>query len=100
MAASFPPENCVVRERAAVPRRPRRSRRRSPRDNFSLPWARRILPPFRMKKSQHLYIQISVHAQRLTLRSGRKKVATYPVSTSRFGLGSKEGSFKTPTGKF
>src|SRR5438045_6463736 len=89
-----------VPARATIRRRRRQSRRRSPRDNFSLRWARRILPPFRMKKSQQLKIQISVHAQRLTLRSGRKKVATYPVSTSRFGLGSKEGSFKTPTGKF
>ena len=53
-----------------------------------------------MKKSQQLKIQISVREQRLTLKSGRKKVAAYPVSTSRFGLGSKEGSFKTPTGKF
>lgn len=53
-----------------------------------------------MKKSQQLKIQISVRDQRLTLRDGRKKVASYPVSTSRFGLGSKEGSFKTPSGKF
>jgi L,D-transpeptidase YbiS len=53
-----------------------------------------------MKKSQQLKIQISVRDQRLTLKSGRKKVATYPVSTSQFGLGSKEGSFKTPTGRF
>jgi L,D-transpeptidase YbiS len=53
-----------------------------------------------MKKSQQLKIQVSVRAQRLTLRNGRKKVAAYPVSTSLFGLGSKEGSFKTPTGKF
>jgi lipoprotein-anchoring transpeptidase ErfK/SrfK len=53
-----------------------------------------------MKKSQHLKIQISTRDQRLTLLSGRKKVAAYPVSTSRFGLGSEEGSFKTPTGKF
>lgn len=53
-----------------------------------------------MKKSQQLKIQISVRDQCLTLRAGRKKVAIYPVSTSRFGLGSKEGSFKTPTGKF
>ena len=34
------------------------------------------------------------------MKSGRKKVATYPVSTSRFGLGSQEGSMKTPTGRF
>jgi lipoprotein-anchoring transpeptidase ErfK/SrfK len=53
-----------------------------------------------MKKSQQLKIQISVREQRLTLKNGRKKIATYPISTSRFGVGSKEGSFKTPTGKF
>ena len=53
-----------------------------------------------MKKSQQLKIQISVRDQRLTLKCGRKKVAAFPVSTSQFGLGTKEGSFKTPTGKF
>jgi lipoprotein-anchoring transpeptidase ErfK/SrfK len=53
-----------------------------------------------MKKSAHARIQISVAAQKLTLKCGRKKLATYPVSTSRFGLGSKEGSMKTPTGRF
>ncbi|HEX4631089.1 MAG TPA: L,D-transpeptidase [Chthoniobacterales bacterium] len=53
-----------------------------------------------MKKSQQLKIQISVRNQRLTLKNGRTKIAAYPVSTSRFGVGSKEGSFKTPTGKF
>jgi lipoprotein-anchoring transpeptidase ErfK/SrfK len=53
-----------------------------------------------MKKSQQLKIQISVREQRLTLRDGRKKLAEYPVSTSRFGLGTKKGSFKTPTGNF
>jgi L,D-transpeptidase YbiS len=53
-----------------------------------------------MKKSQQLKIEISAREQRLTLKRGRKKVAAYPVSTSRFGLGSKEGSFKTPIGKF
>jgi L,D-transpeptidase YbiS len=53
-----------------------------------------------MKKSPEAKIQISVRAQQLILKCGRKKLASYPVSTSRFGLGSKEGSFKTPTGKF
>lgn len=53
-----------------------------------------------MKKSPEAKIQISVRAQQLTLKCGRKKLASYPVSTSRFGLGTKEGSFKTPTGKF
>jgi L,D-transpeptidase YbiS len=53
-----------------------------------------------MKKSPEPKIRISVRKQQLTLKSGRKKLAEYPISTSRFGLGSKEGSFKTPTGKF
>jgi lipoprotein-anchoring transpeptidase ErfK/SrfK len=53
-----------------------------------------------MKKSPEARIRISVRKQQLTLKSGRKRLAEYPISTSRFGLGSKEGSFKTPTGKF
>lgn len=53
-----------------------------------------------MKKSAQPKIHISVKKQELTLKSGRKKLAAYPVSTSRFGLGSEEGSLKTPTGRF
>lgn len=52
-----------------------------------------------MKKSAEPKINISVKKQELTLKLGRKKLAAYPISTSRFGLGSKEGSLKTPTGK-
>jgi len=53
-----------------------------------------------MKKRPEPKIRISVRRQQLVLRLGRKNLAEYPVSTSGFGLGSKEGSFKTPTGKF
>jgi len=53
-----------------------------------------------MKKRPEPKIRISVRRQKLVLKSGRKKLVEYPISTSRFGLGSKEGSFKTPTGKF
>jgi L,D-transpeptidase YbiS len=53
-----------------------------------------------MKKSPEPKIRISVRRQQLVLKSGRTKLAEFPVSTSQFGLGSKEGSFKTPTGKF
>ena len=53
-----------------------------------------------MKKSVQPKIHISVPAQRLTLKAGRQKLAAYPVSTSKFGLGSEEGSMKTPTGRF
>src|SRR4051812_26018738 len=56
--------------------------------------------PFRMKKSPEARIHVSIGKQRLRLKTGRKTVAEYPVSTSRFGLGSRSGSFKTPTGRF
>lgn len=47
-----------------------------------------------------LELQISIRDQRLQLRQGDKILRTYPVSTSKFGVGMKEGSFKTPTGRF
>jgi lipoprotein-anchoring transpeptidase ErfK/SrfK len=45
-------------------------------------------------------LHISVRDQRLTLKSGTRSMRSYPVSTSRFGLGSEEGSMKTPLGRF
>jgi len=53
-----------------------------------------------MKKSAQAKIDISVSKQRLTLKLGQKKFGAYPISTSRFGLGTEEGSMKTPTGRF
>ncbi len=53
-----------------------------------------------MKKSAQAKIHISVREQRLTLKSGRKRLGIYPISTSQFGLGTEEGSMKTPTGRF
>jgi lipoprotein-anchoring transpeptidase ErfK/SrfK len=47
------------------------------------------------------HIRVDVPTQRLDLLSdGGEIVASYPVSTSRYGLGFEEGSFKTPTGNF
>jgi lipoprotein-anchoring transpeptidase ErfK/SrfK len=45
-------------------------------------------------------IRISVRDQRLDLLSGDEILLSYPVSTSRYGLGSEEGSMKTPLGRF
>jgi lipoprotein-anchoring transpeptidase ErfK/SrfK len=45
-------------------------------------------------------LHISVRDQRLTLKSGDKSIRDYPVSTSRFGVGSEAGSMKTPCGRF
>lgn len=44
-------------------------------------------------------IHISISRQVLTLR-GAGEQREYPVSTSRFGLGTEPGSFKTPAGRF
>ncbi len=45
-------------------------------------------------------IRVSVRDQRLDFLEGEEVVASYPVSTSRFGLGSEAGSRKTPLGRF
>ncbi len=53
-----------------------------------------------MKQTALNSIHISVARQRLTLKRGGAVVRAFPISTSRFGLGMEEGSFKTPTGRF
>jgi lipoprotein-anchoring transpeptidase ErfK/SrfK len=45
-------------------------------------------------------IHVSIRDQLLTLKYDETPVRTYPVSTSRFGIGTEEGSFKTPVGRF
>jgi len=45
-------------------------------------------------------VHISIRDQRLTLKEGETLIRTYPVSTSRFGIGTEEGSMKTPIGRF
>src|SRR5690348_5473310 len=45
-------------------------------------------------------IHVSIRDQRLTLKEEDRLVRSYAVSTSRFGIGTEEGSMKTPTGQF
>ena len=45
-------------------------------------------------------IDISINEQRLTLTRDGEVVSEYPISTSRFGIGTEEGSNKTPLGNF
>ena len=45
-------------------------------------------------------IVVDVAAQTLRVMDGPGIAAEFPVSTSRFGLGFEEGSFRTPTGRF
>jgi lipoprotein-anchoring transpeptidase ErfK/SrfK len=45
-------------------------------------------------------IHISISDQRLTLMEDETPIRSYPVSTSRFGIGTEEGSMKTPSGRF
>jgi lipoprotein-anchoring transpeptidase ErfK/SrfK len=45
-------------------------------------------------------IHVSIRDQRLTLKDNETPIRTYPVSTSRFGIGTEQGSMKTPTGRF
>jgi L,D-transpeptidase YbiS len=45
-------------------------------------------------------ILVDVASQTLRVMDGDSTVAEFPVSTSRFGLGFEEGSYRTPTGRF
>jgi|tagenome__1003787_1003787.scaffolds.fasta_scaffold20941331_3 lipoprotein-anchoring transpeptidase ErfK/SrfK len=45
-------------------------------------------------------IEVSIRDQILTLCRGQEIIRSYPISTSRFGLGTEEGSKKTPVGRF
>ncbi len=45
-------------------------------------------------------IHVSIRDQQLTVKEGDTTLRTYPVSTSRFGIGHEEGSNKTPIGRF
>jgi lipoprotein-anchoring transpeptidase ErfK/SrfK len=45
-------------------------------------------------------LHISVRDQRLTVKAGEESIRTYQISTSQFGIGSEEGSMKTPVGNF
>lgn len=45
-------------------------------------------------------IHVSIRDQQLAVKEGEATIRTYPVSTSRFGIGTEEGSKKTPTGRF
>lgn len=54
--------------------------------------------PRRGKPARSLVVDVA--SQSLRVMEGRRTVVTFPVSTSKFGLGFEEGSFKTPTGRF
>src|SRR5947207_4834667 len=45
-------------------------------------------------------IHVSIRNQQLTVKEIEEPIRIYPVSTSRFGVGTEEGSFKTPVGRF
>src|SRR5213596_2442177 len=51
-------------------------------------------------KSARTKIDVSVRDQRLILTRDGEKLRSYPISTSRFGIGTEEGSLKTPLGNF
>jgi lipoprotein-anchoring transpeptidase ErfK/SrfK len=51
-------------------------------------------------QSARTKIDISIGDQRLTLTSDGEVLRSYPVSSSRFGIGTEEGSMKTPLGNF
>lgn len=52
------------------------------------------------RQSGRTKIDISIGKQQLTLTRDGRKVRSFPISSSRFGIGTEEGSNKTPLGNF
>ncbi|MCS7228315.1 MAG: L,D-transpeptidase, partial [Endomicrobia bacterium] len=50
------------------------------------------------KESLHLKIVVSISHQKLYVYKNDKIIKSYPVSTSKYGIGNKVGSNKTPLG--
>jgi len=51
-------------------------------------------------QSARTKIDVSIRDQCLTLTRDGEEVRSYPISSSRFGIGTEEGSMKTPLGNF
>src|ERR1700731_2182575 len=51
-------------------------------------------------QSARTKIDVSVRDQRPILTRDGEELSSYPISTSRFGIGTEEGSLKTPLGRF
>jgi lipoprotein-anchoring transpeptidase ErfK/SrfK len=51
-------------------------------------------------QSARTKIDVSLRDQRLTLTRDGEELRSYPISSSRFGIGTEEGSMKTPLGRF
>src|SRR5436853_7089635 len=58
-----------------------------------------ILASFAAPADTEHHIVVSVRDQKLALIEKGNLVATYPISTSKFGLGDRPGSFGTPLGE-
>jgi lipoprotein-anchoring transpeptidase ErfK/SrfK len=52
------------------------------------------------QSSEEWEMRVDIPRQMLDLRHRGEAVKSWPVSTSRFGVGFEPGSFKTPTGHF
>lgn len=45
-------------------------------------------------------LEVSIATQTISLWDGRTLVKSWPCSTSKYGIGFQEGSFRTPVGRF
>ncbi|GAG75781.1 unnamed protein product, partial [marine sediment metagenome] len=60
---------------------------------------KRKLPLHVASKSENLRIVVNISKQKLDLIKDEKIIKKFPISTSKYGIGNKEGSYKTPLGK-
>lgn len=68
------------------------------KDEFSLDFEMRRRLITAAGSVPELYVSVNVPSQTLALVKHGQATALYPVSTSKFGVGNQENSFKTPAG--
>lgn len=56
-----------------------------------------LFAPFAMAQDS-LWMRVSISLQQLTLFQGIDTIKTYPISSSKHGIGSEQDSYKTPLG--
>jgi lipoprotein-anchoring transpeptidase ErfK/SrfK len=52
-----------------------------------------------MTVPSRIELRVEIARQRLIVVAGRQAVASYAVSTSRYGTGNRQGSYRTPLGR-
>jgi lipoprotein-anchoring transpeptidase ErfK/SrfK len=61
---------------------------------------RQVIEAHQAMQTTSKIVHVSIPDQLLRVKEGDAVLQSYPISSSQFGIGTEEGSMKTPTGRF